>query len=80
MVADNNLRKIYALWNSSVQGSAQIEVTFDIDRGFKRNRKDKATGKEQRITIQGGTGLSKEEVENGKRIGMHDEDKRRKRS
>src|SRR5690242_17434695 len=43
----------------------QIEVTFDIDASGILNvsAKDKASGKEQKITITGSTGLSKEEVE-----------------
>jgi molecular chaperone DnaK len=47
------------------RGVPQIEVTFDIDANGILNvkAKDKATGKEQHITITGSTGLSKEEVE-----------------
>jgi len=47
------------------RGVPQIEVSFDIDANGILNvsAKDKATGKEQKIAIQGGTGLSKEEVE-----------------
>ncbi|HOM78408.1 MAG TPA: Hsp70 family protein, partial [bacterium] len=47
------------------RGMPQIEVTFDIDANGILNvsAKDKGTGKEQKITIQGGTGLNKEEVE-----------------
>jgi molecular chaperone DnaK len=47
------------------RGVPQIEVTFDIDANGILNvsAKDKATNREQKITIQGGTGLSKEEVE-----------------
>jgi molecular chaperone DnaK len=43
----------------------QIEVTFDIDANGILNvsARDKATGKEQRITITASTNLSKEEVE-----------------
>jgi len=49
----------------SPRGMPQIEVTFDIDANGILNvsAKDKGTGKEQKITIQGGTGLSDEEVE-----------------
>jgi molecular chaperone DnaK len=45
------------------RGTAQIEVTFDIDANGILNvsAKDKATGKEQKITISGSTTLSKEE-------------------
>jgi len=47
------------------RGMPQIEVTFDIDASGILNvkAKDKASGKEQSIKIQGSTGLSKEEVE-----------------
>jgi molecular chaperone DnaK len=43
----------------------QIEVTFDIDANGILNvsAKDKATGKEQHITITASSGLSKEEIE-----------------
>ena len=47
------------------RGVPQVEVTFDIDANGILNvsAKDKATSKEQKITITGSTGLSKEEVE-----------------
>ncbi len=47
------------------RGTPQIEVTFDIDANGILNvhAKDLGTGKEQKITIQGSSGLSKEEVE-----------------
>jgi molecular chaperone DnaK len=47
------------------RGTPQIEVTFDIDANGILNvsAKDKATGKEQKITIQSSTGLTKEEAE-----------------
>jgi len=47
------------------RGVPQIEVTFDIDANGIVNvsAKDKATGKEQSITITGSTRLSKEETE-----------------
>lgn len=47
------------------RGVPQIEVTFDIDANGILNvsAKDKATNKEQSITIKGSTGLSEEEVE-----------------
>ncbi len=46
------------------RGVPQIEVTFDIDANGIANvaAKDTATGKEQKITISGSSGLSKEEV------------------
>jgi len=47
------------------RGVPQIEVTFDIDANGILNVKaqDKASNREQHITITGSTGLSKEEVE-----------------
>ncbi len=46
------------------RGMPQVEVTFDIDSNgiLKVTAKDKATGKEQKITITGSTGLDKDEV------------------
>jgi molecular chaperone DnaK len=47
------------------RGVPQIEVTFDIDADgiLHVSAKDKATGKEQKITIKASSGLSEEEVE-----------------
>ncbi len=47
------------------RGVPQVEVKFDIDANgiLKVTAKDRATNKEQNITIQGGTGLAKEEIE-----------------
>jgi molecular chaperone DnaK len=47
------------------RGVPQVEVTFDIDANGILNvsAKDKATNKEQKITITASTGLSKEEAE-----------------
>jgi len=47
------------------RGVPQIEVTFDLDANGILNvsAKDKATGKEQKITITASGGLSKEEIE-----------------
>lgn len=47
------------------RGVPQVEVTFDIDASGILNvsAKDKATNKEQKITITGSTGLDKNEVE-----------------
>ncbi len=63
------------------RGLPQIEVTFDIDANGLLNvsAKDKATGKEQKITITASTGLSKEEAERmRKEAESHsDEDKKR---
>jgi molecular chaperone DnaK len=48
----------------AMRGLPQIEVTFDIDANGIVNVKatDKATGKEQKITITGASGLAKDEV------------------
>ena len=47
------------------RGAPQVEVTFDIDANgiLHVSAKDLGTGKDQKITIQGSSGLSKEEVE-----------------
>ena len=47
------------------RGVPQIEVTFDIDANGILNvsAKDKGTGKEQKIRIESGSGLTKEEIE-----------------
>ncbi len=46
------------------RGMPQIEVTFDIDANgiLHVSAKDKASGKEQRITIQSSSGLSEDEI------------------
>jgi len=51
------------------RGVPQVEVTFDIDANgiLNVNAKDRATGKEQRITITASSGLSKDEVEKMKK-------------
>ncbi len=64
------------------RGVPQVEVTFDIDANGILNvhAKDKATGKEQRITITASTNLSKDEVERmvTEAKSHADEDERRK--
>ncbi|OGP81687.1 MAG: molecular chaperone DnaK [Deltaproteobacteria bacterium RBG_16_54_11] len=47
------------------RGVPQVEVTFDIDANgiLNVNAKDRATGKEQRITISGSTSLAKDEID-----------------
>jgi molecular chaperone DnaK len=63
------------------RGVPQIEVTFDIDANGILNvsAKDKATGKEQKITIQSSTGLTKEEAEKMRvEAESHAEDDRRR--
>lgn len=49
----------------SPRGVPQIEVTFDIDANgiLSVKAKEKATGKEQSIRIEGSSGLTKEEIE-----------------
>ena len=49
----------------SPRGVPQIEVTLDIDANgiLSVSAKDKATGKENKIRIEGGSQLSKEEIE-----------------
>jgi molecular chaperone DnaK len=51
------------------RGVPQIEVIFDIDANgiLHVTAKDKATGKEQKITIQASSGLSQEEIEKMRR-------------
>jgi len=50
---------------SAPRGVPQIEVTLDIDASgvLHVTAKDKGTGKEQKITVQGSTGMSDDEVE-----------------
>ena len=64
------------------RGTAQIEVTFDIDANGILNvsAKDLGTGKEQKITITASSGLSKEDIEKMKQDAeTHaDEDKKRR--
>ncbi len=64
------------------RGVPQIEVTFDIDANGIVNvkAKDKATSKEQHITITASSGLSKDEVSRLVRDAeLHADDDRRKR-
>jgi len=51
------------------RGMPQIEVAFDIDANgiLHVSARDKGTGREQKITIQAGTGLSPEEIEKMKK-------------
>ncbi|MDD4995671.1 MAG: molecular chaperone DnaK [Patescibacteria group bacterium] len=64
------------------RGVPQVEVKFDIDANGILNvsAKDKATGKEQKITITASSGLSKDEVEKMKKDAEShaDEDKKKK--
>jgi molecular chaperone DnaK len=64
------------------RGMPQIEVTFDIDANGIVNvsAKDTATGKEQAMTITGGTALAKEDIDRMMREAEQfaEEDRRRK--
>ena len=64
------------------RGVPQIEVTFDIDANgiLKVTAKDKNTGKEQNISIQGSSGLSKEEIERAKKDAEAHAEEDRKRA
>ena len=50
---------------AAMAGTPQIEVTFDIDANgiVNVNAKDLGTGKEQAITITGGTALEEDEID-----------------
>ena len=67
MASDNRLLGVFQLVGipPAPRGIPQVEVTFDIDANGILNvsAKDKATSKEQKITITSSSGLSKEEVE-----------------
>lgn len=64
------------------RGVPQIEVTFDIDANgiMHVSAKDKATGKEQSISITSSSGLNKEEIEKMKQAAKEHaaEDKKKK--
>lgn len=70
MFADNKLLGNFKLDGISAarRGEPQIEVTFDIDANgiLHVSAKDKQSGKEQKISIQGSSGLSKDEIEQAK--------------
>ena len=67
MAADNKSlgRFILSGIAPAPRGIPQIEVTFDIDASgvLHVTAKDKGTGKEQKITVQGNTGMSDDEIE-----------------
>jgi molecular chaperone DnaK len=84
MAADNRLLGVFQLIGlpPAPRGMPQIEVTFDIDANGILNvaAKDKATGKEQKITITSSSGLSKDEVEKmAKDAESHGADDQRRR-
>ena len=68
MAADNKILGQFNLEGipAAPRGVPQIEVTFDIDANGIVNvsAKDKATNKEQKITIQASGGLSEDEIKN----------------
>lgn len=86
MAADNRSLGTFTLSGipAAPRGVPQIEVTFDIDANglLSVKAKDKASGKEQQITITASTNLSKDEVERmRKEAEMHaGEDKKRRES
>ncbi len=64
------------------RGTPQIEVTFDIDANGILNvtAHDKATGKEQKVTVTASTNLSKDEIEHKVRESRdHEADDKRQR-
>jgi len=71
LVSDNKVLGNFRLdgIKPAPRGVPQIEVTFDIDRNGILNvsAKDKDTGKEQKISIEGSSGLSEEEIDKAKR-------------
>ncbi len=84
MVADNKTLGRFNLDGipPAPRGVPQIEVTFDVDADgiMHVGAQDKATGREQKITITASSGLSKEEVERMVKEGERhaEEDRRRK--
>jgi molecular chaperone DnaK len=68
MAKDNRMLGTFRLDGipSAPRGVPQVEVSFDIDANGILNvsAKDKATGREQNITITSSSGLSEDEVEN----------------
>ncbi|MDI9371126.1 MAG: molecular chaperone DnaK [Synergistaceae bacterium] len=84
MAADNRVLGNFKLEGirQAPRGLPQIEVTFDVDANGILNvtAKDKDTGKEQRITIDGSTNLDKSEVDRMIREAQEHaaEDKKRK--
>ncbi len=84
MVTDNKSLGRFVLDGipSAPRGVPQIEVTFNLDANGILNvsAKDKGSGKEQSITIQNSSGLSKEEVEKmAKEAEAHAEEDKAKR-
>ncbi len=86
MFSDNKLLGNFRLDGipPAQRGTPQIEVTFDIDANgiLHVSAKDKGSGKEQKISIEGSSGLSEEEIEKAKQEAEKhaEEDKQRKES
>jgi molecular chaperone DnaK len=84
MASDNKLLGKFNLDGipPAPRGMPQVEVTFDVDANgiLSVKAKDKATGKEQSIRIEGSSSLSKEDIERMKKDAeAHDaEDKKKK--
>ncbi len=78
MAADNRTLGKFSLVGipPAPRGVPQVEVTFDIDANGIVNvsAKDKATGREQAITITASSGLSKNEIERMKSEAAENED------
>jgi molecular chaperone DnaK len=86
MAADNKVLGNFTLDSlpPAPRGVPQIEVTFDLDADgiLHVNAQDKATGREQKITITASSGLSEAEVKRmvGEAERHHAEDEQRKES
>lgn len=70
LVSDNKVLGNFRLdgIDPAPRGEPQVEVTFDIDRNgiLHVSAKDKKSGKEQKISIEGSSGLSDDEIEKAK--------------
>ena len=86
MFADNKMLGNFRLDGipPAPRGTPQIEVVFDIDANGILNvsAKDKGTGKEQKISIEGSSGLSDEDIDKAKKEAEQhaEDDKQRKES
>jgi molecular chaperone DnaK len=83
MFSDNKLLGNFKLdgITPARRGEPQIEVTFDIDANgiLHVSAKDKQSGKDQKISIQGSSGLSQDEIEKAKRDAESHAEEDRKR-
>ena len=83
MFSDNKLLGNFKLdgITPARRGEPQIEVTFDIDANgiLHVSARDKQSGKEQKISIQGSSGLSQDEIEKAKRDAESHAEEDRKR-